>query len=76
MVESKLGQPGAQIRAWERRGGSYSMPASYQEPLQAILIDMSNWEKTMRRFYQLFRHLVLANELCRSEVWVLNLQTY
>jgi hypothetical protein len=68
MVESKLGKPGAQIRAWERTG-SASVPATYKAPLQAILAEMSDWEKTMRRFYQLLRHLVLANELCRPEVW-------
>ncbi|MBN1887566.1 MAG: hypothetical protein JW850_06235 [Thermoflexales bacterium] len=30
---------------------------------------MHEWRKTMRRFYQLLRHLVLANELCRLETW-------
>jgi hypothetical protein len=30
---------------------------------------MHDWQETMRRFYQLLRHLVLANELCRPGVW-------
>jgi hypothetical protein len=30
---------------------------------------MDDWQETMRRFYQLLRHLVLANELSRPEVW-------
>jgi hypothetical protein len=68
MVESKLGKPGAQIRPWERVG-STSVPATYEKPLRALLADMSDWEETMRRFYQLLRHLALANELCRDEVW-------
>jgi hypothetical protein len=68
MVESKLGKPGAHIRPWERTSGS-PVRATYEGPLRALLADMSNWQETMRRFYQLLRHLVLANELCRPEVW-------
>jgi hypothetical protein len=68
MVESKLGKPGARIRAWERTGNR-PVPASYEAPLRALLVDMDDWGDTMRRFYQLLRHLVLANELSRPEVW-------
>ena len=68
MIESKLGKPGAQIRPWERLS-STSVPATYQTPLRALLADMSDWERTMHRFYQLLRHLALANELCQNEVW-------
>jgi hypothetical protein len=72
-----LGKPGAQIRPWERRAaswkgsGSASVPAAFEEPLRALLADMADWQKTMHRFYQLLRHLVLANELCKPEVWSL-----
>jgi hypothetical protein len=38
-----------------------------------LLVDMDDWQETMRRFYQLLRHLVLANELSRPEVWGLEL---
>jgi hypothetical protein len=68
MVESKLGKPGARIRAWERTGNR-PVPASYEAPLRALLVDLDDWQETMRRFYQLLRHLVLANELSRPEVW-------
>ncbi len=68
MVESKLGKPGARIRTWERTSRA-RVPPSYEAPLQALLAGMQDWEETMRRFYQLLRHLVLANELCRPEVW-------
>jgi len=68
MVEGKLGKPGAQIRPWERAGSS-SVPASFEAPLRALLADRVDWQKTMHRFYQLLRHLVLANALGRSEVW-------
>ena len=68
MVESKLGKPGACIRPWERTSHT-SVPATYEAPLRVLLADMHDWPETMRRFYQLLRHLVLANELCRPEVW-------
>jgi hypothetical protein len=68
MVESKLGKPGARIRPWER-GSRSPVPASYEAPVRALLKDMHDWQETMRRFYQLLRHLVLANELCRPGVW-------
>jgi hypothetical protein len=68
MVESKLGKPGARIRPWER-GRRSPVPASYEAPLRDLLKDMHDWQETMRRFYQLLRHLVLANELCRPGVW-------
>jgi hypothetical protein len=68
MVEGKLGRPGAQIRPWVR-AGSASVPAAFEEPLRDLLVDMGDWQETMRRFYQLLRHLVLASELCRPEVW-------
>jgi hypothetical protein len=68
MVESKLGKPGAHIRPWERTSRT-PVPATYEAPLRALLTDMHNWPETMRRFYQLLRHLVLANELCHPEVW-------
>jgi hypothetical protein len=41
MVESKLGKPGAQIRAWERSSSS-PVPATYQAPLRDILADMTH----------------------------------
>ena len=66
MVECKLGKPGAHVRAWERLSRS-RIPPTYEEPLRALLVDMQNWEATMRRFYQLLRHLILANELCQAE---------
>lgn len=70
MVECKLGKPGAHVRAWER--GSHSrIPPTYEGPLRALLTDMRAWEATMRRFYQLLRHLILANELCRPGGWPL-----
>jgi hypothetical protein len=68
MVESKLGKPGARIRPWERLGDR-PIPASYEAPLRALLADTQDWGETIRRFYQLLRHLVLANELCRRGVW-------
>jgi hypothetical protein len=68
MVESKLGKPGARIRPWER-GSRSPVPASYKAPVRDLLKDMHDWQETMRRFYQLLRHLVLANELCRPGVW-------
>jgi len=68
MVESKLGKPGARIRPWERTRRT-PVPATYEAPLRVLLADMHDWTETMRRFYQLLRHLVLANELCRPEVW-------
>jgi hypothetical protein len=70
MVECKLGKPGAHVRAWER-GSKKPIPPSYQEPLRDLLADMGKWEATMRRFYQLLRHLVLARELCRLDGWAL-----
>lgn len=68
MVESKLGKPGARIRPWER-GSRSPVPATYEAPLRVLLADMGDWQETMRRFYQLLRHLILANELCQPEVW-------
>jgi hypothetical protein len=68
MVEGSLGKPGAQIRPWERISKT-PVPALYEAPLRDLLVDMSRWEETMRRFYQLLRHLVLANALCQAEVW-------
>jgi hypothetical protein len=71
MVECKLGNPGAHVRAWERGGSSRRIPPSYEEPLRDLLADMGKWEATMRRFYQLLRHLVLAHEMCRPDGWLL-----
>lgn len=68
MVEGKLGKPGARIRPWERTSRA-PVPPSYKAPLRALLADMGDWGETMRRFYQLLRHLALANELCRPEAW-------
>jgi hypothetical protein len=68
LVETNLGKPGAQLRNWERTG-NLSIPASYEAPLKALLVNQSNLEETMRRFYTLLRCLVLANELSRPEVW-------
>jgi len=70
MVECKLGRPGTHVRAWER-GSKGRIPPSYEEPLRDLLAGMSRWEATMRRFYQLLRHLVLAHELCRPDGWPL-----
>jgi hypothetical protein len=66
MVECKLGKPDTRVRAWQRSSSS-RIPPTYEAPLRALLVDVRNWEATMRRFYQLLRHLILANELCRSE---------
>jgi len=71
MVECKLGRPGAHVRAWERGGSDRRIPPAYEEPLRDLLADMGGWEATMRRFYQLLRHLVLAHELCRPDGWPL-----
>jgi hypothetical protein len=70
MVECKLGKPDAHVRAWERPSSS-RIPPTYKEPLRPLLADMQDWEATMRRFYQLLRHLILANELCRPDAWSL-----
>jgi len=70
MVECKLDKPGARVHAWER-GRRSQIPPGYEESLRALLADMQNWEATMRRFYQLLRHLVLANELCGPSGWPL-----
>lgn len=70
MVESKLGRPGASVRAWERAAKS-PLPVTYRPFLQQLLTDVSLWEETMRRFYQLLRHLVLAMELCARGAWPL-----
>jgi hypothetical protein len=70
MVESKLGKPGTQVRAWER-SSSGRIPPTYEEPLREILKEMENWEETMRRFYQLLRQLILARELCKADAWAL-----
>jgi hypothetical protein len=67
MVECKLGKPGARVRTWERGGAGRPIPPSYEEPLRDLLADTSKWEATMRRFYQLLRHLVLAHEPCRTD---------
>ena len=69
MVECKLGKPGAHVRAWEKVKGG--IPPIYEEPLRALLADMRDWETTMRRFYQLLRHLILASELCWPDGWPL-----
>jgi hypothetical protein len=70
MVECKLDKPGARVHAWER--GSHSqIPPAYEEPLRALLAGMQNWKATMRRFYPLLRHLILANELCGPSGWPL-----
>jgi hypothetical protein len=71
MVECKLGKPGTRVSAWERGGSGRRIPPAYEEPLRDLLVDMGNWEATMRRFYQLLRHLVLAHELCRPDGWPL-----
>lgn len=68
MVESKLGKPGTQLRSWAHTS-SLSAPAGYEAPLRALLAAPAEWQKTMLRFYQLLRHLVLAQVLCRPEVW-------
>jgi len=68
MVECKLGKPGAHVRAWERQSKG-RIPPTYEEPLRALLVNMQDWETTMRRFYQLLRHLILAHELCRLDTW-------
>jgi hypothetical protein len=68
VVKASLGKPGAQLRTWERTG-SLSVPSIYKESLAGLLADMSTWETTMRRFYQLLRVLLLANELARPERW-------
>ena len=68
MVECKLGKPGTHVHAWER-GSKGHIPPTYEEPLRRLLADMKGWEATMRRFYQLLRHLVLANELCWPGGW-------
>lgn len=68
MVESKLGKPGAQLQAWAHTN-SLTAPASYEAPLRTLLVDPANWQKTMVRFYQLLRHLVLAQALYRQERW-------
>ena len=70
MVACKLGKPGARVHTWER-GSKGRIPPSYEEPLRALLVDVQHWEPTMHRFYQLLRHLVLANELCRPDGWPL-----
>ena len=70
MVECKLGKPDARVRAWER-GSRSPIPSTYEEPLCALLANMQGWEATMRRFYQLLRHLILANELCGPDEWPL-----
>ena len=70
MVECKLGKPGARVHTWER-GSKGRIPPSYEEPLRAVLVDVQHWETTMHHFYQLLRHLVLANELCRPDGWPL-----
>jgi hypothetical protein len=71
MVECKLGKPGTHVSAWERGGSDRRIPPAYEEPLRDLLADMGNWDATMRRFYQLLRHLVLARELCRPDGWPL-----
>jgi len=40
-----------------------------ERALRDLLADMGKWEATMRRFYQLLRHLV--HELCRPDGWPL-----
>lgn len=68
MVESKLGKPATRVRAWERQSKT-PIPPTYEAPLRPLLVNMDDWEATMRRFYQLLRHLILANELCKSDDW-------
>jgi len=65
-VEGYLGKPGAHLRPWERTS-SVSVPASYQAPLRELLAESAPWEETMRRFYNLLRHVILAAEL--GKVW-------
>lgn len=68
MVESKLGKPGLQLRSWAH-AGSLSVSASYEAPLRTLLAVPTDWQKTMLRFYQLLRHLVVAQALSRPERW-------
>jgi len=70
MVEAKLGKPGAHLRAWQR-GSRRPVPPTYRPFLEPLLTDMSRWEETMYRFYQLLRHLTLAAELCAPGGWSL-----
>lgn len=70
MMECKLGKPGAHVRTWER-GSRSRIPPTYERPLRALLADMQDWKATMRRFYQLLRHLILAGELCGPGKWPL-----
>ena len=58
------------MRTWERTSSS-PIPPTYEEPLRALLADRRDWEATGARFYQLLRHLVLANELCGPDGWPL-----
>jgi hypothetical protein len=62
MVEACLGKPGAQLRPWERTS-SVSVPASYEAQLRELLVENTPWEETMRRFYDLLRHVILGAEL-------------
>jgi len=70
MVECKLGKPGTHVRAWER-GSRSRIPPTYEGPLRDLLADIQDWEATMRRFYQLLRHLILTGELCGPGKWPL-----
>jgi hypothetical protein len=70
MVEAKLGKPGAHLRAWQR-GGPGPVPQTYRPLMEPLLVNMSRWEETMYRFYQLLRHLILAAELCKPGGWPL-----
>ena len=59
----------------KKAGSHFNLAADHAEngrlelALRDLLADMEKWEATMRRFYQLLRHLVLAHELCWSDGW-------
>lgn len=65
MIESKLGQPGRGVEAWNRRTRG-PIPRDYEPWVRPLLVDPDSWEETLQRFYQLLRHLMLGCELARK----------
>jgi len=65
MVECKLGKPGERVKAWSK--GKGRIPYSYEPYCLPLLKDSLSMETSMRRFYQLYRHLMLGIKL--GEKW-------
>ena len=67
LVESKLGKPGANIKAWIRSGQNRPMRQNYRQFIEILgnrgvrlFNDSFDFERDGRRFYQLFRNYLFG----------------